>query len=207
MKTFLLLLLVTLKLSAQGSVVIIPGSSGDVGFSSPPGYTTTAYTIPQFVSLPLLPPGTNSTLRYGQNFAYTIYVPSPAMYVLLLGFAEPTVQGPGQRIFSVWANDQPIVQNLDLYAEAGYLQPVVKTAVVYIQKSITIQFVASVRNAVVSLISITGVGVIGQGQQCIAIPACRGWGYYASFPTPNGPAPYLLIPVDATFQYRPSQWQ
>jgi hypothetical protein len=179
-----------------------------VGFSSPAGFTTTAYTIPQFISFPTLPPGTNSTLRYGQSFSYTITVPVPGMYLILLGFVEPTVQGPNQRIFSVLANDQPIIQNLDLFAEVGYLQPSVKTAPVYIQNTLVLQFTASVRNAVVSLISVTNLGIsVAKIQSCIAVPACRGWGYSAAFETPNGPAPYLLIPVDSSFIFRPSQWQ
>lgn len=159
--SFLPLFLLALPLLGQ-PVVVIPGGPGDAGFSMPSGFTATAYAIPQFIPLPTLPPGTQSTMRYGQDFTYTLSVPTAGMYVVMLGFVEPTVQGIGQRVFSVWANggaqNQQIVQNLDLVAEAGYLMPAVRTTLLYISGTLKLHFVASVRNAVISLISVSPQG-------------------------------------------------
>lgn len=193
-------LLLCSALAAQ-SILVIPGSSTDAGYSG----GTTAYTIPQFVAFPALPPGTNSTLRYGVNFTYSLQVPVAGMYVLMLGFAEPTVQWPGQRVFSVWANDQPILQNLDVFAEVGYAKPLVKAAVVYIPGQLTLSFVASVRNAIVSLIVLTGVGIGDPPVAwCTGDPGCAGMGLTTLADQTGQPTKYFLIPTSSPFLYSSS---
>src|SRR5579862_38026 len=140
MKTILLLAL-TLPLFAQTPIVINAGGSNDSGFSG----VTTAYTIPS----------TSATMRYGQSFAYDIPIPTSCWYTVLLQFVEPTVTAAGQRIFSVTANDQPIIQNLDLVASAGLLTPLSRASLVYVAgKTLHLAFVASTRNAVISTITI-----------------------------------------------------
>lgn len=204
MKTSLIILLLTFKLLGQ-SIVIYPGSASDTGFSIP----STSYTIPTFIPIPTLPPGTNSTLRYAPSLTYTLQVPVAGMYVIMLGFVEPTVQGPGLRVFSVWANDQPLLQNVDIFAEAGYLQPLIKTAVVYIPGNLTLSFVAQPlfcsqcrSNAVVSLISITGVGITdGQVQWCVASPECSGMGLATLTAQSGQPTKYFLFPTASPFLY------
>lgn len=161
--------LVTLGLSlcffAQAqSIVIFAGSPTDTGYSP-----SVSYTIPQFVPLPALPPGTQSYLRYASAFSYNFQVPVAGMYVLLLGFVEPcdtfpcggwnTLNGVGQRIFSVWANDQPILQNIDVFAEVGTMKPLIKDTILYIPGNLTLSFIASVRNAMVSVITLVPIGI------------------------------------------------
>jgi Malectin domain len=143
--------LVMLSAAFGQTIQIIPGSTNDVGYSK----GTTVQTIPAFIPLPSLPPGTQSTLRQGQRFAYSIQVPIAGPYIVMLGFVEPTVGGMGKRVFSVSANDQPILQNLDVFAEVGALAPLVKTALLYIPGNLTLYFSASVRTAIISLIEIT----------------------------------------------------
>lgn len=160
MKTSLIILTLTLKLVAQPQVIDC-GSPTDTGFLTPPGFTSTAYTIPSPVPASISDP----TMRYGQQFTYHIALTGkPGLYALVLSFVEPTVQGPGLRVFSVTANDQPIIQNLDLVATAGYLVPTTRSFPIYIfSGDLTIVFTASVRNAVVSSISLLGLG-FGAGQ-------------------------------------------
>lgn len=208
--------LVTLGLLCSASfgqsVVIYPGSPGDAGYSA----GTTAYTIPQFIPLPTLPPGSNSTLRYGQSFNYTLQVPVAGMYVILMGFVEPCtpaacggwIAEAGQRVFSVWANDQPLLQNLDVFAEAGALAPLTKAAVVYIPGQLTLSFAASVRNAVISLIVLSGVGITdGPIAWCVANPQCSGMGLATLASKTGTPTPYFLIPTGPAFTFLPMQWQ
>ena len=151
MKTSLILLTLTFKLFAQ-SIVIDCGGPTDTGFSG----ATTAYTIPAPVPVGI----SDSTMRYGQYFTYHLsFTGRPGLYALVLGFVEPSVQGPGQRIFSVAANDQPIVANIDLFAEAGYLVSTTRSAVVYLSGTdLCLVFSASVRNAVISSITATALG-------------------------------------------------
>jgi hypothetical protein len=151
-----LILLLVAPLAGQ-TIIIDAGGAGDTGYSSPAGYPTVAYAIPSPIPLPILPPGTNDlTMRYGQSFAYDIQLPQPGPYTIVLEFIEPTIQAAGQRVFSVWANDQPIVDHLDLYASAGYLVPTTRAATIFAPSTrLHLSFVASVRNAVVSAIQVS----------------------------------------------------
>lgn len=149
------LFLFCFALLGQPSRQIDCGSPSDAYFSSNPSTPTTAYTIP-FLPLPVTPPGTtDTTLRYGQNFTYTLPVTTPGLYLVLLNFVEPTVSKPGQRVFSVTVQDQPVIQNLDLVAEAGLLVPIARAFPIFLAgPSVAINFTASVRYAVVSTITV-----------------------------------------------------
>ena len=153
----LLLILVLAAVAFGQSVTIDAGGPNDAGYSSPAGFPTTAYTIPVTIPIPVVPPGTNDlTMRYGQQFTYHVTVAQPGQYTVCLYFVEPTVLTAGARVFSVSANDQPIVQNLDLFAENGYLVPTERSALVYVPGTdLYLRFAASVRNAVISLIVVT----------------------------------------------------
>ena len=153
----LLLILVLAAVAFGQSVTIDAGGPNDAGYSSPAGFPTTAYTIPVTIPIPVVPPGTNDlTMRYGQQFTYHVTVAQPGQYTVCLYFIEPTVLSAGARVFSVSANDQPIIQNLDLFAENGYLVPTERSALVSIPgKDLYLRFAASVRNAVISLIVVT----------------------------------------------------
>jgi len=161
-----LALLITLPLLGQ-PITIYPGSPSDTGlFSSPPGISTTAYTVPNYT--PVSP--NVGTMRYGTQFTYHLTVSSPGLYTVTLSFLEPCtpascggwIAAPGQRVFSVTANDQPIIQNLDLYAENGAMTPTSRAAFLAIPgTTLNLTFTASVRNAVISAITISSDLTIG----------------------------------------------
>ncbi|MCW2600019.1 MAG: hypothetical protein JWM02_1848 [Frankiales bacterium] len=56
--------------------------------------------------------------RYGMS-GYTIPVPAPGIYDLKLHFTENWANRPGQRVFSVTAEGQTVVANLDLVKTIG----------------------------------------------------------------------------------------
>ncbi len=152
--------------SVTAPAIVDAGSPSDTGYSTPATCTsggvpvacgTTAYTLTSPTPLPILPPGTSDmTMRYGPQFTYHIQVAAPGTYTVLLNFVEPTVTGPGQRVFSVWANDQPILQDLDLYAESGYMVPTARAASISIAGTdLYLMFSASIRNAVISSIAVS----------------------------------------------------
>lgn len=60
-----------------------------------------------------------SSFRSGEKkFGYRIPLPN-GNYLLNLGFVEPTCMAVGQRVFDVCANGQPLITDLDVFAEAG----------------------------------------------------------------------------------------
>ncbi len=119
-----------------------------------------------FTAVPLTPPGTlDLTLRYGSQFSYSIPAAN-VPYVITFHFLEPcgaaggcsgAVTGPGQRLFSVAVNDQPLLPTLDIYALAGgALIPITRSVIaVGADQTLNIRFTATVRTAVVSAIDFT----------------------------------------------------
>lgn len=128
----------------SATVTIDAGSVADSNFSG-----GTAYMIP----VGLLPPGTSdSTMRYGVSFIYVIPCPN-IPYVVRFHFIEPSVQGPGQRVFSVRINNQIMLDRLDPFAEAGYLKPFSRAVVVVgADEKLVIRFETQIRSAIVSAI-------------------------------------------------------
>jgi hypothetical protein len=120
------------------------GSATDSNFTGGTAYTAVA----------VAPPGTvvDLTVRYGPQFSYTFPAANVA-YVVTFHFLETTVQGPGQRVFSVSVNNQEIITNLDVFATAGFMTPMTRSAVVFAaDQLLTVTFTASVRNAMVAAI-------------------------------------------------------
>ncbi len=109
-------------------ILIDPGGPTDPGAA---GQSAT-YTVPAaLMPVGILPPGTNdATMRYGDQFTYHVPVPNASLYRVTLYFQEPIVQQAGGRVFSVTANDAPILSDLDLVATAGYLVPTARSAFV-----------------------------------------------------------------------------
>jgi hypothetical protein len=160
-------------------------------------------------------------MRYGTQFTYSFNLApatGPQLYFVTLSFIEPCtpascggwIAAAGQRVFSVFANDQPIVWNLDLFAESGALVPTVRAAVIAVSgQTLNLRFVASVRNAVISAIAISsdltiGTPVVTGLLTCTSPPGCAGMLYG----TLSG-AGYWLIPVSAGFAPNvtaPSTW-
>jgi hypothetical protein len=71
--------------------------------------------------------------RFGR-FTYTIPVDTRGRYTVVLHFAEhyfgsqgPTAGGVGSRVFRVLCNGEPLLDNFDIYKEAGSLHALTKT--------------------------------------------------------------------------------
>jgi hypothetical protein len=121
----LLFLLGPTPLAGQ-SILIDAGGASDTGYSG----SSAAYTIPG-PPLAFTPPGTSKlTLRYGSPIVYDIGLPQPGLYTVLLQMVEPNATAAGERVFSVTANDQPIVDGLDLWYSAGLQVPTARSAIV-----------------------------------------------------------------------------
>lgn len=126
------------------ATIIDAGSDGDRNFAG-----GTKYIIAP------TPDVVDVTLRYGA-FTYEFPAHNEWPYVLTLRFIEPTVQSPGQRVFSVRVNNQLVLDRLDLVAEAGYLKPLSRSVLVMgADNRLVIKFEVQVRSAVISSIEIT----------------------------------------------------
>ena len=62
------------------------------------------------------------TERYATDFHYTLPVPPGGPYLVCLHFAELFDSQMGMRIENVFINDQPVLQNFDILAEAGAMK-------------------------------------------------------------------------------------
>ena len=96
-------------------------------------------------------------LRFAPSITYTIPV-TPGLYTVTLRFIEPNKTAANQRRFTVSANGQIVVPNLDLFATTGGAQKPFSYAfpVVAMSKTLTIQFTSLISggSAVVSGIQI-----------------------------------------------------
>src|SRR6185503_16989304 len=107
-------------------MVINCGAAGDQYFSGGDAWST--------------PP-----LRFGQSFRYSIPLVQ-GFYSLVLKFEEPSVSAVGARVFSVWVNNSPLLQNLDIYAEAK-TSPLYRGSLVHASGGkVNLEFRASVRS-------------------------------------------------------------
>ncbi len=143
---FLCYLLLSTSILLSGTTVIDCGSATDSNF-----FGGSIFSIP---TLPGDQTGRYDAARTG--FTYTIPVVDTLPYILTLRFVEPSVRSVGQRIFSVFVNNQPVLMGLDLYAEAGFGHPTSRSfLVVGSAGMLVIRFVTSVRSALVSSIELT----------------------------------------------------
>lgn len=129
----------------------------DAGGAADTGYLGgMSYTIPLAIPAQTAPGINDQTVRYAIQFGYNVPVPAPGPYYLTLYFVEPTFQAAGQRVFTVTANNQTILTNLDLFAESGFLLPFSRTTLVYPTGSVLrLHFTASSGNAMVQAIGLT----------------------------------------------------
>jgi hypothetical protein len=94
------------------------------------------------------------TYRYG-DFTYAIPVPN-GTYDVTLKFIEPWWSGAGQRVFSVSAEGESKLVNVDLFAVAGQFTAVDRTFTVTVSDGVlNLSFASSVDNAIVSAIAVT----------------------------------------------------
>jgi len=99
------------------------------------------------------------TERYSMD-AYEFVIPN-GTYTVRLHFAE-TYEGitdAGQRVFSVSVNGKTVLENFDLFKEAGFEKPVVKEykGVTVTDKKLTIGFVPNIENP-----EINGIEIIAE---------------------------------------------
>ena len=115
--------------------------------------------------------------RYG-NFSYTLDGLTPGTaYGLRLHFAEIFWLAPGQRVFHVRINGQPVLTDFDIFAEAGADRAVVRefSAAADANGRIAIQFVTVVDNAKLSGIELSA-GATGGSYKSEASHVAMGGG-------------------------------
>ncbi len=108
-------------------------------------------------------PGLYAGERYG-NFSYAIPVDPRDQYTLILHFAElyfgpnaSGVGGAGTRVFRVLCNGNTLLDNFDIYKEAGSLHPLTKTFYHLkptAQGKLNINFEPVLNNATISAIEV-----------------------------------------------------
>jgi hypothetical protein len=97
-----------------------------------------------------------------RGFAYAIPVDESGVYMVRLYFAEPYWGAPGgpegdagRRIFSVTAEGETLIEDLDVYAEVGELTALVKQAEVEVQDGeLNLSFAASEGEPIVAAIEV-----------------------------------------------------
>ena len=97
-----------------------------------------------------------------RGFAYAIPVDESGVYMVRLYFAEPYWGAPGgpegdagRRIFSVTAEGETLIEDLDVYAEVGELTALVKQAEVEVQDGeLNLSFTASEGEPIVAAIEV-----------------------------------------------------
>lgn len=138
---------------AAPPVLIECGSATDSMFSGGVSFTI------------LAGPMASKTVRSGQTFTYKIPAPDGEPQAITFGVAEPCgpgagcslpVTGPGQRVFSVTVNGQPLLPRLDIFAEAGLQKSKAWTFTVFPSDgTITVTLAGISRTAVLSSIAVT----------------------------------------------------
>jgi hypothetical protein len=174
------------------TTIIDAGSATDANFTGGAVFTIAGTTA-----------SGDSTLRYGASFSYSLPVDN-VPYVVTFRFVEPcaagagcgaVVNGPGQRLFTVTANGQTILQDLDLYAASGgALVPLSRSVVVMgADGKLNLKFSATGGNhntAVVSAIEIyalAGIVQTASSRQIIwyeYVPTRQADGSYVSYGPP-----------------------
>ena len=113
-------------------------------------------------------PGLYLTQRSGsgpgkrRGFAYAIPVEESGVYMVRLYFAEPYWGAPGgpeadvgRRVFSVTAEGEILLEDLDVYAEVGELTALVKQAEVEVQDGeLNLSFAASEGEPIIAAIEV-----------------------------------------------------
>jgi Malectin domain/Thrombospondin type 3 repeat len=113
-------------------------------------------------------PGLYLTQRSGsgpgkrRGFAYAIPVDESGVYMVRLYFAEPYWGSPGgpegeegRRVFSVTAEGDVLIEDLDIYAEVGELTALVKQAEVEVQDGeLNLSFAASEGEPIIAAIEV-----------------------------------------------------
>ncbi len=95
------------------------------------------------------------TRRYGSDFRFSKAIGS-APHTLQLSFSESIYTAVGQRKFDVYAEGMLILNDFDIFAEAGGKTAITKTFSIYVTDSkVDLRFVGVVGDAVISTIVVT----------------------------------------------------
>ncbi|MGB8650581.1 MAG: malectin [Mycobacteriales bacterium] len=109
--------------------------------------------------------------RYGLT-GYRIPVPHPGIYTLTLSFAENWATAPGQRVFTVSAEGQPVVPDLDLVSAIGASTAYDSTVTVRTDDAfVDLGFSAAANNALVNGIEVRAVNAAAAGAPATPAPA------------------------------------
>ncbi len=94
--------------------------------------------------------------RWAADLAYAIPVPQAATYRVTLHFAEiwTGAFSPGKRIFSMWLEDSLVIQDLDLFIQAGSQTAYVVSFDIPTDDTLNLTSLATENNAKISAISI-----------------------------------------------------
>ncbi len=166
-----------IRVNAGGNAYTDPQGqvwSADTGYSG----ATFTYSTTQSIS-GTAAPALYQSERYGSSFQYQFSVPN-GTYAVTLKFAELYWNAPGQRIFNVAINGQPVLTNFDIVAQAGgagiALDRTFVTAVAGGQ--VTIAFNAVVDKAKIGAIAIlpaTSILRVNAGGPAYTDPSGRVW--------------------------------
>ncbi len=131
------------------------GSPGDSNFIGGSSQTTDRPIDTSRVSNPLSQSAYQS-YRYG-TFSYVFKnLQAGALYSVLLDFSENKATATGQRVFNVSINGQTVLQNFDIFAEAGAFTAIQKTisGAAGVDGKLTIKFTKVRGNARVSAVTL-----------------------------------------------------
>jgi len=94
------------------------------------------------------------TERYGPDFTYTFHGVPAGRCRLKLGFCETRWTDPGKRVFSVYLNDEPVLEHYDILEHGNPNEAVIETASIEVAENqpLVLHFVAHEDNAKVNLI-------------------------------------------------------
>jgi len=94
------------------------------------------------------------TERYGRDFTYTFHGVPAGRCRLKLGFCETRWTDPGKRVFSVYLNDEPVLEHYDILEHGNPNEAIIQTANIQVPENrpLVLHFVAHEDNAKVNLI-------------------------------------------------------
>lgn len=138
--------------TGSGSYVADTDYTGGTTYNTSATIDTTGVTNPA-------PQSVYQNVRYGNTFSYTIPTYNPnANYTVRLDFAEPYWNAEGQREFNVAINGTQVLNNFDVYQQAGGENKAISETFNTTTDSnghITIQFSTVTDNAMISGIQIS----------------------------------------------------
>ncbi|MGM0492950.1 MAG: malectin domain-containing carbohydrate-binding protein [Armatimonadota bacterium] len=116
---------------------------------------STVYTVDRPV-LETTDDATYQTERYGREFAYIFHGLPAGEARLKLGFCENNWTRPGQRVFDVRVNGEPVLEDFDILEHAGRDEALVRVATISIPRDepLRIEFEAQEDNAKINLVRV-----------------------------------------------------